>query len=97
MKNNFKRLLGEALIEEGSFGTLYFTPKSGKLSAGGAKSLRDWLTDEDMNSYMTVESADIIGDILAVEPYGSGGGASKFIKAIGDAFGLKLVKSTRVL
>lgn len=95
--DNFKKLLDESLLEEGSFGTLYFTPKSGKLSAGGAKSLRDWLTDDERNSYMTVESANIVGDILAIEPYGSGGGASKFIKAIGDEFGLKLVKSTHVL
>lgn len=95
--NNFKKLLGESLLEEGSFGTLYFTPKSGKLSAGGAKSLRNWLEDDEQNSYMTVEDCDIVDQIVAVSPFGSGSGASKFIKAFGDAFGLKLVKAIRVL
>ena len=97
MDSNFKKLLDEALIEEGSFGNLHFVAKSGKLSAGGAKSLRDWLTDEDANSYMTVESAEIAGDLLIITPYGSGGGASKFVKAISAAFSLKLIKSVHVL
>ena len=97
MDKKFTDLLSETLLEEGSFGTLYFTPKSGKLSAGGTKELRKWLEDDEQNSYMTVEDCDLVDQIVAISPYGSGAGSSKFIKAFGDHFGLKLVKAVRVI
>jgi len=85
------------LKEAAGYGTIYFEAKNGKLSAGGAKALRTWLEDEDKNFYLTIESADIAGPVLAIKPYGSGGQLSKFIKAMDTEFSLKLIKVVSVI